>query len=507
MRHTLSLFTCAVLTAAGLVLASDASSALAGGPRSRTAWDDRRADPFVDLNSACPLDDDEYVEQDRPAAEDKDADELKLGLNLDEGADIAPADIPLPADETTTSSDDAVEPTASHAEQPSAAGLSPRMATLRAKVRSTLAYYNKKRLNTRDHNPWEVMHSIVAYGVNSHLSRSGPEGQPVNAISWLCWNGDCKGTRILEVNGGRVAARKGPQVQGHPGQFLAILAQSSVTTDCPIKVGGKHFTLADLIESEKLGCEAGTELTFKLISFSYYLNIDARWKNAAGQDWSVARVVQEELKQPIVGAACGGTHRLMGFAYAVRKREASGRPMTGEFLRAKKYLDDYHRYTLTKLQNEDGSFSTEWFKAPGARPDLGRRIQTSGHILEWLSYSLSNDMLQDPQIVKAVEYLAGVLHDGQEKDWDVGPLGHALHSLAIYDSRVFKPLDEPRDDARPADDVAAGTPSLDRDAAVAEKSVAPAKVAAPQASARLGRRDPRSQAQRPTVRRATGARP
>ena len=110
------------------------------------------------------------------------------------------------------------------------------------------------------------------------------------------------------------------------------------------------------------------ELTFKLIGLSYYLDIDARWKNSAGQTWSVEKLVHEELAQPIVGTACGGTHRLMGLAYAVRKREESGRPMTGEFRRAQKYLENYHRYTFTKLQNPDGSFSTEWFKAPAHNP-------------------------------------------------------------------------------------------------------------------------------------------
>jgi hypothetical protein len=123
----------------------------------------------------------------------------------------------------------------------------------------------------------------------------------------------------------------------------------------------------------------------------------------------------------------------------------SGLPVTGEFARARKYLDDYHRYAF-KLQNPDGSFSTEWFKGPGARPDLARRIQTSGHILEWLSYSLPLDQLDQPRVVKAVSYLSGVLNSGKTEDWSVGPLGHALHALAIYDERYFRQFDAPASD-------------------------------------------------------------
>ena len=72
-------------------------------------------------------------------------------------------------------------------------------------------------------------------------------------------------------------------------------------------VEGKQFTVADLIESEKLGCQTGMELTFKLISLSHYLDPDATWKNSTGEEWSISRLIHEEIKSPINGVACGGT--------------------------------------------------------------------------------------------------------------------------------------------------------------------------------------------------------
>ncbi|MBI2826366.1 MAG: hypothetical protein HYX69_16945 [Planctomycetia bacterium] len=459
---------------------------VAAGPLSRTAPVDAFQLAFPILGDVCPAD----------LAEDAALESaLEPAIRLP-AIDAAP---PLPTEESPAEeSDDAAEPCDDEAESartdkedveadtasapgdeeadeeptdeidaPRPRPLSPRLTRLRARVRDTLGYYHGKHLNTRDHNPWEVMHSIVAYGAHSQLNRNGPGGETVNAISWLCWNGDCHGTRILEVTDGRVAARKGPYVQGHPGQFLAILAQGRIAKECPIKVDGKEFTLADLIESEKLGCRAKTELTFKLIGFSYYLDVDEHWKNSAGEDWSIDRLVHEELAQKIVGAPCGGTHRLMGLAYAVRKRESADLPVTGEFAKARKYLDNYHRYTL-RLQNADGSFSTEWFKGPGDREDLQRRIQTSGHILEWLSYSVPEEMLRDPRVVKAVEYLSGVLQKGKKTEWEVGPLGHSLHALAIYDERVFKPLDRK---AAPRNLASGGGPQRTGSKAKAESAV------------------------------------
>ncbi|HEX3654960.1 MAG TPA: hypothetical protein VHV55_04105 [Pirellulales bacterium] len=323
--------------------------------------------------------------------------------------------------------------------------LSPELRNLRVRVRRTLHVYTGPRLNTRDHTPWELLHSIIAYGVQSEVREGGPEGRRLNAIGCLCYNFPCRGYRLLDVQEGRVAARKGVGVQGHPAQLLAILAQSHVPTDYGLQVGEQKFTVADLIESEKLSCETGVELTFKLISLAHYLDSDATWTNYQGHNWSIQRLIREEIKAPIVGAACGGTHRLMGLSYAVHKRAESGKPLTGEFERAKVYTDEFHAYTL-KLQNSDGSFSTDWFRAAAATPDLGRRLQTTGHILEWLAYSLPENELTDPRIIRAVTYLSGMLMSDTNHAWEIGTLGHGIHALALYDERVFKPYDEAGDE-------------------------------------------------------------
>ena len=313
--------------------------------------------------------------------------------------------------------------------------------TLKIKVRRALAVYHTPRLNTRDHNTWELMHAIIAYGITSEVRNNGPMGPVINSIGCLCYNYPCKGQQLFYVDQGRVEASKGVGVQGHPGQFLAIVAQSRLAPTYPMLVEGKQFTIADLIESEKLGCQTGMELTFKLISLSHYLDPSATWKNTAGEEWSISRLIHEEIKSPINGVACGGTHRLMGMSYAVRKRGQHNQPINGEFRRAKTYTDDFHRYTLG-MQNADGSFSTEWFVRSGANPDLGRRLQTTGHILEWLAYSLPEEELKSKQMIKAADYLAGILLASPRRDWEIGPLGHALHALAIYDERLFKANEE-----------------------------------------------------------------
>ncbi|MEE2706141.1 MAG: hypothetical protein VX988_03770 [Planctomycetota bacterium] len=320
--------------------------------------------------------------------------------------------------------------------------LSPQFIALEQKVRQALDIYRDRNMNTRDHGAWAVMHSLIGYGVEKEVLVGGPNGKPVNAIGWICWNGVCRGDRLFYTTNGNINSRIGPGRQGHKGQFLAMLAQSRVKTTYPMRISGNEFTVADLIRSEQATCRPRTELTFKLIGLSHYLDSDESWEDNRGDDWDISRMIKEELRQPIIGAACGGTHRLFGLSYAVNQRRKSGKPLDGEFHRADVFVRDYHDYTF-KLQNKDGSTSTSWFAGRGSKRDVARRLQTTGHTAEWLAFSLPLEELHREEMVKLIDYLAGILIDGSSRDWSIGPLGHALHALNIYHGRAFPQTAQP----------------------------------------------------------------
>ncbi len=189
-----------------------------------------------------------------------------------------------------------------------------------------------------------------------------------------------------------------------------------------MRIDGKEFTLQDLIEEEKLDCRQGTELTFKLIGLTHYQPTDTVWKSRDGQTWSIPRLIQEEIKSPIRGAACGGTHRLYALTYAFKTRAKRGEPVEGDYLRAKEYIGQYHRYTWT-LQNPDGSMSTAWFARRENRSDIDRKIQTTGHMVEWLVFSLDDQALRSPRMIKSIDFLASTLlgvpsATGASDPWD-----------------------------------------------------------------------------------------
>ena len=285
-----------------------------------------------------------------------------------------------------------------------AAPATARFNRLRVRITQTLAAYQRRPLNTAQHTPWEVMHGFIAFGIPTKVRVGGPAGDLVNAIGWVI---TC------------------------PPQRPPVLTQ-------PIAIQSKKFTVADLVKEEQLACRSNTELTFALIALAHYLPTDARWEARDGKTWSLEKLVTEEIEQPIRGAPCGGTHRLFGLAYGCQRRLRATGGLDGVYLRADKFVRDYQQFALTKLQNRDGSFSTEWFKYPADRDDdIDRKIQTTGHILEWLVASLDQDDLFQPRVTAAVEFLTAALAREPSRDWKIGPLGHALHALTIYQERAW----------------------------------------------------------------------
>jgi hypothetical protein len=237
------------------------------------------------------------------------------------------------------------------------------------------------------------MHALLAFGSDYELQHGNTR---VNAIGWMCHNGTCRTQRIFTPRGKGFVPNVGGGVQGHEGQK--------------------------------------SELTFKLIGLSYYLDSNKQWRANDGKVWSIPKLIQEELAQPIVGAACGGTHRLMGFSFSVRQRVMQGQPVNGQFARADKFVRDYIDYTW-RLQNPDGSFSTEWYEGRGNEPNDERKVQTTGHMLEWLMYTLPDSEVNQPRVQKSIDFLLSKIYDKRDNKWPIGPRGHATRAVSLYYAR------------------------------------------------------------------------
>ncbi|WP_148080397.1 hypothetical protein [Roseimaritima ulvae] len=311
--------------------------------------------------------------------------------------------------------------------------ITPAVQRMRAPMEAALVYHFQRPEKAPERSSWGMMHSLMVYGVETQVIAGRKR---YNLVAWMAGNNICRGQRIFTVDRQGIAPRSGVGLQGHQGQFLAVFGLIGVPESYPLYVGKRKFAVADLVAREQADCRSGAELTFTLIGLSHYLDTDAEWTSSDGQRWDFERLIQEELDQQVIGAACGGTHRLMGLSHALRIRREQGRPISGQWARAEQFISDFVDYAW-KLQNPDGSMSTDWFEGRANRNDLDRKVQTTGHIVEWLIGVMPDEQLQDPRMVRAIGFLTNALYRNRSKEWEIGPKGHALRSLALYHDRVY----------------------------------------------------------------------
>ncbi len=162
--------------------------------------------------------------------------------------------------------------------------------------------------------------------------------------------------------------------------------------------------------------------------------VDAR----DGQTWSIERLLRAELNQDLDRSACGGTHRMMGIAMALKRhREAQG-AITGVWQEADQRVQQALEATR-QMQNPNGSFSVHYFERPGQSPDVTIDLGATGHILEFVTIALPPERLHEPWVVRAANYLCELLQQTQGIALECGTLYHAAHGLILYREHVFGP--------------------------------------------------------------------
>lgn len=301
-----------------------------------------------------------------------------------------------------------------------------------------------RSLNTQDHAAWQILHGVLAYGRKFPVLVDGEE-KP--AVDYLLNGGAMKGFNVEpgnELPGGRRGMRLpldlGTSVgQGHPDQWLAILAQADLPADQPIVVSGVEYQIEDWVRQVQLDIprNAEGEFSWTLIGLTAYLPTDASWNDFTDQPVSITDLVEVEVNYALGEGPCGGTHRIIGLAMAINKHKAQGGEMIGPWAVAQQVVNNAVE-EARKNQNADGSFSSNFIMRGGVTPDLAHRLGTTGHVVEMLSIALPEEELKKPWMKRAVLNLCSLFRKTESTPLECGALYHAAHGLALYRERVFE---------------------------------------------------------------------
>jgi hypothetical protein len=285
---------------------------------------------------------------------------------------------------------------------------------------------------------WTVFHGILGVGPSFELKHP-LLGIQVNAIDYICGGGELRGLRFIPTQFG-VDVENGEQFisQGHQDQFIAEMAECGMPPDKTFLVGGKKYTLMDFVHHSQMRASVSDnqELSWTIIVLGQYLGTDISWTNSKGEKLRFEDLVRYEVNASVEQAACGGTHRLFGLNWVYNLHLRNGGRTEGVW---KDLVDEQKKYQhlARKYQNPDGSFSTEFFHGPGHGRDMQLRMNTTGHILEWLAYSLPESELRAEWMERAVNSLALMFFEIQNQPMEGGTMYHAVHGLRIYYERCF----------------------------------------------------------------------
>ncbi len=309
---------------------------------------------------------------------------------------------------------------------------------LRDQVDEAIKITSKRILTANVHTPWQILHGILALRHDFQVKKGDKK---VSAIEWLSNDATFGGQPVFQIT--KYGAQGHPYTrdyvfEGHPNQFLAILTMSNLPLDFEMTTGAKKITIADVVKNSKMDINSREEITWSLWALSHYLPSNSRWHNKYGESWSIERLVQIQTQQKVTEGACGGTHGLFALAYARNKHIESGRPLRGVWYEAHRKVKRYVE-TARWSQNYDGSFSASFFEGRRFARDFATRIETSGHILEFLVMAVPHDRLSEDWMRRGVAAVSRELIENRKRSAKCGPLYHALHGLVLYRDRMYPP--------------------------------------------------------------------
>jgi hypothetical protein len=311
---------------------------------------------------------------------------------------------------------------------------------LQARLEAAITQAVKRDLTT-GHGFWTVFHGILGLGPSINLLDTNT-GKRVNALDYIAEGGKLNGLEFIPTRDGLdVLVAPGTFVsQGHIDQFVAEMVEWGVPPDRKFVVNGKNYTFMDFLRHSRARATVRKpmELEWSLVIISTTFGTDSKWTNSLGEEVHFEDLVRAEVDKPLTAAACGGTHRLFGLAWAYHLHMRKGGKTEGVWKDVKTKLDDAKKQAR-KLQNRDGSFSTNFFGGPGNVSDMERRLNTSGHIFEWLMLTLSDDELKEQWVQDAANALTMMFLEIENRPMEGGTLYHAIHGLLMYYARVYDP--------------------------------------------------------------------
>ncbi len=332
------------------------------------------------------------------------------------------------------------------------------------------------RMTVGLHTPWHVVHGVLAYGDKLKLNDSSGKKE-ISALDWIKGGGIWRSQpSFLTSPGGFRGNPFGPAFQGHMAQFGGYLSELQLDWATPFQAWNQKTRVWETRPLSLLYEEIKQNVTLEepqsqdkdnesswalwALARSGYAKVDETWTNAKGEEINFEKLVRVETFRDLDDAACGGLHGLYAMSLALKLYKATGKPLTGSWVIAD-YLEQKYIRQAKKQQNEDGSFSADYFYMASEGETWRDSLGGNGHIFEWLMLVLPDDELRKDWVVRGARSVAKNLLQAELSDRDIedylsvgtdatdekkeelfdryttlGGYFHAAHGLRVYRTRL-----------------------------------------------------------------------
>ncbi|HTN75490.1 MAG TPA: ADP-ribosylation factor-directed GTPase activating protein isoform b, partial [Pirellulaceae bacterium] len=164
---------------------------------------------------------------------------------------------------------------------------------LRDRIDSELDFgRDQRRLNTKDHAAWQIIHGALAYERDFLIDANG---RTVRAIEYAMNGGEMKGWSLqrgdlLDADTQRYGVRSvlelGSKVgQGHPDQWLGYLQDCDIKPEEKILIDGQTYTVNDWVEQieRDVPRNPNQEFSWTLMTLTKYRPTTHKWIASDGK--------------------------------------------------------------------------------------------------------------------------------------------------------------------------------------------------------------------------------
>lgn len=258
------------------------------------------------------------------------------------------------------------------------------------------------------------------------------------------WGAEAEPLLIRKAERWGFREKDGRATSSHVDHTLAGLAEVGTPFDYPVITPEGPTIVGTLVEGALRSFDLQqVEYEWSSLAFVLYLESMGGWRDVNGQEVTFDRLAQRMMRERLKLGVCFGNHRTHTLTIFLRVDDEH-KILSPEV--RQEVIDHLKHTTQVLLGSQDpaGFWNQYWAMGTPPEPDdateqaiidaRGRRVVTTGHVLEWWAFA-PEEILPPPEVIeRAAQWMVGTVMEMSDDEIEVGYTGlsHVGRCLALW---------------------------------------------------------------------------